>query len=968
MPFDDDDGEAPTDKFALPNSDKPATETSGEDGEGRTIADRPIDDSEGQTIAKPPTNATNDNGKPHDKPHDDLEQRLETAPTGLFNPDDARTNVVQARAAPRPNTPSAKTSDAAAYVPGQVILNGEYRILGVLGEGGMGRVYRAMNLFLNREVALKVLLNEGEEEARRIIGAIGEEGEAMARVRNPQPKMVDIYMAKPPKGDQPGFIEQELVNGETFQKILKTQRFTAVETLRYLEQMCIALRPVHDAGLVHRDLKPENMMRTPENIIKIIDLGVAAKRGEVPDTTAGSMPYMAPEQLRFGVVDAFTDTYAMALTAYELFTGKRLRTKPEIESIARYLKTGGREQFSLRERDLEDLVKEFETAPLPTGQTFWQRADEKSARKALQKIVAKGSKIDEQQRYQSVNELRTLIINRSKRLNTMRLAVENGIRIGLPSLLTTSLAIWFGANTFNTVKYRNPSRVESARTQYERGLTLQSVEDVFGAEGQLEGALAKLGELSWPKLGLAKEAARLEALANLRLGDGKIKIGHYDDAKELYRVVANRQPLLTIEEKKYLNARFRQLEKPEEAIPLFQTLYSETGNALYANNAATISWTKSLGESGESRKGWRQKGLDIINEAIEPITDRREEGFSIKREDPGNLALLLLKRGWFQREMGASKEALASYEEARRIALDQPNRLLLGNVHASIGVMEYHRGRLPEAQASLELAVKILQEEGGVGSLAKTYETLASVLSESGNKQAAMAKITNAVKMYEEMKNTASLPDALYNAADIHSEAGAYADAVRFAQEGVTIAKTQGNSYLEAILHLPWGDSFAYQGEHARAKEQYLLTIDSLRENAKDTFRVYALGRLGETEFELGDDAAARSAIDEAVKEGEDNGYLRPFLLTLEAKLLEKDGKTRRALQLLEESYDAATTNGLPKYQALALLSKGELLMKQGEIALAHNVLEEAYVRARESGVEAYAKKAGNLLEQLEPK
>jgi eukaryotic-like serine/threonine-protein kinase len=211
---------------------------------------------------------------------------------------------------------------------------GGYEILGLLGTGGMGEVYRARDSKLGRQVAIKVL----GVEALANPGAVRRfQHEARAASGLNHPGIVTIHDV----GELDGqfFIVMELVEGATLRQLLGRGRAPLKETLQIASQMADALAKAHEAGIVHCDLKPENAMLTDEGHVKIVDFGLAkltdpagggpaAAAGADGDRTTerivfGTVGYMSPEQATGGTADFRTDQFAFGAILYEMATGRR---------------------------------------------------------------------------------------------------------------------------------------------------------------------------------------------------------------------------------------------------------------------------------------------------------------------------------------------------------------------------------------------------------------------------------------------------------------------------------------------------------------------------------------------------------------------------------------------------------------------------------------------------------------------
>jgi predicted Ser/Thr protein kinase len=223
--------------------------------------------------------------------------------------------------------------DAAARLVGERV--GRYRVLRVLGRGGMGIVYRAEDEALRRVVALKILpeaLQKDEERRRRLL----REARAAAAVQHPNIATVfDV-------GEDGGrtFVAMELVEGQSLRQVLKAGPLPASEAARLALGMARALAKAHERGVVHRDLKPENVMLDREGEVKILDFGLAkvhAAPAPANDTALtqtaelvtqegfviGTPGYMAPEQAKGKGVDARADVFSFGVVLYEMLAGER---------------------------------------------------------------------------------------------------------------------------------------------------------------------------------------------------------------------------------------------------------------------------------------------------------------------------------------------------------------------------------------------------------------------------------------------------------------------------------------------------------------------------------------------------------------------------------------------------------------------------------------------------------------------
>ena len=254
-------------------------------------------------------------------------------------------------------------------LPGDVI-NDRYKIVEMIGSGGMGDVYLADDATMKRKVALKVL-TEKFSQARKRVKSFENEARTVSQLNHPNILTVHDFIYR----DNTSFIITEFIEGETLRKKLQSGPLELAVALRITRQIASALEAAHAQGIVHRDIKPENVIVKEDGHVKVLDFGIA-KLGpnQVEAAGFGTANYMSCEQARGQETDTRTDIWSLGVCLYEMLTGTPpFKGEKLIDTVASILKDD----------------------PAPLGQQVPE---------SLNAIVKKALKKNRDKRYQTMRE------------------------------------------------------------------------------------------------------------------------------------------------------------------------------------------------------------------------------------------------------------------------------------------------------------------------------------------------------------------------------------------------------------------------------------------------------------------------------------------------------------------------------------------------------------------------------------
>jgi serine/threonine protein kinase len=261
---------------------------------------------------------------------------------------------------------------------------GNYKIEQKLGEGGMGAVFRGVDMMLEREVAIKFLRPELSSQPQ-VVERFRSEAVTLAKLNHPNIATLFNFMRQ---GDS-FFMVLEFVRGTTLDNVIQQRgALPADQAIPLFCQVLDGIQHAHDFGIIHRDIKPANMMLTEKGTLKVLDFGIARILGTARMTRQGNIigtiEYMSPEQVRGFETDARSDIYSLGMLLYEMLTARcPFDMQNEFELMKAQI-----EQYPVPPRQLNPAI------PESVEQAIWR---------AIQK--------DPAQRFQSASEFRAFLLN-----------------------------------------------------------------------------------------------------------------------------------------------------------------------------------------------------------------------------------------------------------------------------------------------------------------------------------------------------------------------------------------------------------------------------------------------------------------------------------------------------------------------------------------------------------------------------
>ncbi len=587
-----------------------------------------------------------------------------------------------------PDLPAAGHSDVSPDHPERI---GSYRILRVLGEGGMGIVYEADQVEpVRRRVALKIL--KPGMDTKQILARFEAERQALAVMEHPN--IAKVLDAGATEGGRPYFA-MELVHGVRLTDYCDQHRLPIRQRLELFIDVCHAIQHAHQKGVIHRDLKPSNVLvteREKKPTPMVIDFGIAkaisqplTERTLVTEhgQALGTPAYMSPEQAAMSGldVDTRTDVYSLGVMLYELLVG-HLPLDPDEVGINAFFA-----RLLMHEMDHRRPSAEFKTpGENVTIIAKLRQADASALHRALQGdldwIVMRAIDTDRNRRYETVNGI-AMDIQRhlddeavlarppSTRYRLAKFVRRNRTAVAAGAVIAASLVVGTGAATVGMVR---ATRAEAAAAREAE------------AAQQVSDFLVGLFEVSNPS------EARGDAVTAREI----LEVGAERIAAELAD-----QPVVQARLLNTIGTVFTQMGLLDRARPLLQQALALREAELGANHVDVgaslyqLAWLSRVQGNLSGAEPLARRALSITEKALGP--DDPEVARSA-----GNLAAIYMSQGKFSDAEPLFQRAVAIDERA-----PNPNQARVASSISNLGTFYLRRGRLDEAESQLERALEI---------------------------------------------------------------------------------------------------------------------------------------------------------------------------------------------------------------------------------------------------------------------
>lgn len=869
----------------------------------------------------------------------------------LPSEDDPTLRIVSPLAFPESHGSAAPSEIREARLESGRLLAGRYRIIGLVGEGGMGLVYRAVDEQLGLTVAVKVLRPELSADQRLVERFRRELVLARQVTHRNAVRIHDIGR----EGDLL-FLTMDFVEGQSLLTVLRDEgRLEPGRVVDITRQLASALEVAHEAGVVHRDLKPGNVLIQPAGRVCVSDFGVACSSGVHDLTRAGMVvgtpAYLSPEQARGGDLDGRSDLYALGLLLFEMLAGRLPSSRPGAT----------REQRGGPPPDLRKL------RPDVPRHLAW--------------IVQRLLQPDPARRFQSAREVLDALDGklRPPALGVLRGRSRLAAAVAVPvlALLLTAGSTYFPRTPAGTARSPSsavatasivdttPLRIEEppvpvtpsaaalrAWTQGREHLLRREDAEAVSA---MQRAVAADPSLTAAWVGLAR---------------AQMGLGQQDAAREAARrAVASVGPRSgrATWEARALEARLR--GEPEQAREIVSAWVARAPHDL----EAYVDLAEISGEAGDLAaaiatlrrvvtadpdhpRAWLllAKHSILAGDSRSAIDEALVHALRIQerlQSDPGR-AEVYNALGVAYNDLGDLDHAADSYKKAVEIRRQLGDRRGLAASLRNLAAIDAVRGEPERAEERLAEALTLVQALGDLAGLADLSNDLGLLSEERGHYQEAMAHYREGLRLRQRLGQSLAVAESLNNVGYVCYLLGRFDDATVYWQRALTLYREGGDQAGVALGTQGLGLLQMAQGDWDTAAESFEESLVISRELGLEEATAAALLHLGRVGLLQGRFRTALTSFAEALPRlrelGDVRGQIELTLAEAEAWLQIGDvDATRQRLDAAERLLAGNGGNGEQEAELWRL--RGLLHKQRGETVAARQALRQAVAKAEAS-------------------
>ena len=801
-------------------------------------------------------------------------------------------------------------------VPQQI---SHYRVSERIGAGGMGEVFLAQDLRLDRKVAIKMLPAKsiGDAQAKKRLFR-----EAKAAATLDHPNICSIFEVG--EEDDCAFIVMQYIEGRTLSRIIKNNALSPLEVVDIGIQAAEALAEAHSRGVIHRDIKPQNVIITPRGQVKILDFGLAkivregsalaaaetesrlTETGEV----VGTVGYMSPEQLRDLPIDARSDLFSLGVLLYECATGRSAfvgSTKIQISLQVIEVDPQKPSEISANVPDeLDDIILK---AIAKDVEARYQSAramlsDLRRMEGALQGSVLNTRPLTPSRSFPRTTEASTTGTIR-------RLPVK--VKAGLGVFAIAMLGIWAGIRTWHT----SPDRISpEARTWYDQGVRDMRAGTYYQASKELEQAIAIEDSF---------------ALAHARLAAAYLEIDNTDKAMEVLLRALSLVPdrsVLADQDAIYLDA-------------VVATVRREFPKA--------IEYYRQLADKAtDSEKASAYVDLGRAYERSDDVDKAQEYYLAASRKDPQSAAASLRLAILYGRRQDSKAED--AFKEAERIYRLMSNQEGVAEALYQRGALLAKVKKLSEAKDRLDEALKVAQNlPDNKYQLVKTQLQLSGVYFNQGDTERAKSVATEAIGLAQKSRIQSLATTGLIDLGYTSLARGEFNEAGIYFQQALDFAQRDKARTAEARARRALGSLNQQQGN---TDEAISLLEEALRFYQPAGYRkesASALLLLGRAYRDKGNYEAALSNFEQTLKlatEVADSSLMAASHSSFAILQGRDQERYPDALSHLDESYKINESLGAKKDMGYDQMNRGAFFWQLGRYQEARTALDLAFLIA----------------------